>query len=734
MKKRICSPQICGSALLLAVLVVLSGAPTLAQSVPPTSPTGLTATAASCGQVNLSWSAATDNSGTGLKAYSIWRNDSGVNTVTSIGATRTWFDDTMYVKSATTMSYYVVALDNAGNQSQPSNPVTVNTPGCPLSVGEQVVDAADTGPLGNKMATYGTVTALLYTKLNLSQRETWIYVTDSSTGQSSFFRLHPYPGYSQIETDYVLMSATQLWAISNDMSSGGHLLVSQYQLNGPPPTSATLVSTQALGDSYSTGQSLIRLQSGGMMVAWDEQPLGSSDLTTGFAYRNPTGIWAVHFPVTIPNDSLGGSITKSRIAQAQHPADGSIWVFVKRDSFPNIMSLHFTEGASDVALDSTNETLILGPNCSYVGQPCYNDGNNGPNVEFPFLTASPDSTRNAILLAYQDLQYQVVFIDPLYGNLQNNIFLKQAPVTVAQIGADGSKNFIPSPNYAERVSQFGMSVLSDGTIWLAYQPIDSTTYTWNKVYASKYQNGVWSVPVLAGLDYNDYNSNDGLNNDPSIVYRIDQPQVAFRTPDQEIHTLDLSNLGAAPTDTAAPTTSITSPANGATVSGSVTISASASDNVGVTKVDLLVDGSVAGTMTSSPYVLLWDTTRSPNGTHTLQTKAYDAAGNAGLSAIVSVNVNNAISSANLTVSITNPTNGSTVPRNQNVTVSAAATDTVAVTKMQFYVNNNLLCTTTTAPYKCGWKVPGKKASYNIQAKGYDAMGNSAAQAITVTAQ
>src|SRR5207245_1995063 len=196
-------PQICGSALVLAVLMVLSRAPAVAQSVPPISPTGLTATAASCRQVNLSWSAAIDNSGTGLNAYSIWRNDnSGVPTITNIGTARTWFDDTMYVKSSTTQSYYVVAQDNAGNQSLPSNTVTLSTPACPMSAGEQVVDAADTGPLGNKMATYGTVTALLYTKLNLSQRETWVYLNDSSTGQSSYFRLHSYPGYSQIETDY----------------------------------------------------------------------------------------------------------------------------------------------------------------------------------------------------------------------------------------------------------------------------------------------------------------------------------------------------------------------------------------------------------------------------------------------------------------------------------------------------------------------------------------------------
>jgi len=69
-----------------------------------------------------------------------------------------------------------------------------------------------------------------------------------------------------------------------------------------------------------------------------------------------------------------------------------------------------------------------------------------------------------------------------------------------------------------------------------------------------------------------------------------------------------------------------------------------------------------------------------------------------------------------------------------VTVSAAASDTVAVTKMEFYANNSLLGTTTTAPYTYPWKVPAKRGQYQVQAKAYDAAGNSAAQAITVTAQ
>src|SRR5712671_3162002 len=110
-------------------------------TIPPTPPIGLVATAASCGQVDLSWGASTDNvGGSGLKAYSIWRSDSGVNTITSIGAARTSFSDTVYVKSSTSLIYYVVAQDNAGNISSPSNTVTLVTPACPMTLGEQVVD------------------------------------------------------------------------------------------------------------------------------------------------------------------------------------------------------------------------------------------------------------------------------------------------------------------------------------------------------------------------------------------------------------------------------------------------------------------------------------------------------------------------------------------------------------------------------------------------------------------
>jgi hypothetical protein len=92
-------------------------------------------------------------------------------------------------------------------------------------------------------------------------------------------------------------------------------------------------------------------------------------------------------------------------------------------------------------------------------------------------------------------------------------------------------------------------------------------------------------------------------------------------------------------DTASPVISITSPANGATVSATVTITANASDDVGVAGVQFLVDGAALGTEdTTAPYGVSWDTTTAGNGSHTLTAVARDGAGHVTTSAAVSVTV------------------------------------------------------------------------------------------------
>ena len=105
-------------------------------------------------------------------------------------------------------------------------------------------------------------------------------------------------------------------------------------------------------------------------------------------------------------------------------------------------------------------------------------------------------------------------------------------------------------------------------------------------------------------------------------------------------TVTVSN--AAPADTTPPTVSITSPGSGTPVSGTTTVTASASDNVGVAGVQFFVDNAALGAEdTTAPYSVPWDTTRVANGSHALTAVARDAAGNRATSAPVTVTVSNA---------------------------------------------------------------------------------------------
>lgn len=91
----------------------------------------------------------------------------------------------------------------------------------------------------------------------------------------------------------------------------------------------------------------------------------------------------------------------------------------------------------------------------------------------------------------------------------------------------------------------------------------------------------------------------------------------------------------ATSDNIPPTVSITNPANGAIVARKalVTITATASDNVGVTRVDFLVNGALQCSDTTAPYSCNWRVPGAMNKTHQLQARAFDQAGNIGTASI-----------------------------------------------------------------------------------------------------
>ena len=93
------------------------------------------------------------------------------------------------------------------------------------------------------------------------------------------------------------------------------------------------------------------------------------------------------------------------------------------------------------------------------------------------------------------------------------------------------------------------------------------------------------------------------------------------------------------TDTTPPSVSITSPTNNSNVTDSTLIVVNASDNVGVKKVEFYIDGNLSSTVSTIPWQYNWDVrSLSPNSTHTIFAKAYDAANNIGNSGTITVTI------------------------------------------------------------------------------------------------
>jgi Big-like domain-containing protein/fibronectin type III domain protein len=185
--------------------------------------------------------------------------------------------------------------------------------------------------------------------------------------------------------------------------------------------------------------------------------------------------------------------------------------------------------------------------------------------------------------------------------------------------------------------------------------------------------------------------------------------------------------GGTPADTTAPTVTLTAPSTG-TISGTVTVSASASDNVGVTGVQFRLQGTNLGAEdTTNPYSTSWNTTTVPNGSYTLTAIARDAAGNTKTSAPITVTVSNISTppadTTAPTVSLTAPSAGTI---SGTVTVSASASDNVGVAGVQFRLQGaNLGAEDTTNPYSTSWNtttVPN--GSYTLTAIARDAAGNT----------
>jgi hypothetical protein len=180
-------------------------------------------------------------------------------------------------------------------------------------------------------------------------------------------------------------------------------------------------------------------------------------------------------------------------------------------------------------------------------------------------------------------------------------------------------------------------------------------------------------------------------------------------------------------DAQAPAVAISAPLAGSVLTGTISVQGSATDNVGVAGITLLVDGVAAASTSGSAFSLPWNTLSVPNGSHTLAVEACDASSNCGRASVM-VSVDNPPPPPDTqppTVRITSPLSGATVRK--NVTIAVDAADNVGISQVVIYIDGIQQYSGTAAPFRYTWNT-NKASSGNhlIEAKAWDNAGNAAA--------
>jgi hypothetical protein len=176
-----------------------------------------------------------------------------------------------------------------------------------------------------------------------------------------------------------------------------------------------------------------------------------------------------------------------------------------------------------------------------------------------------------------------------------------------------------------------------------------------------------------------------------------------------------------------PTVALTSPGTESKLSGTVTLSATASGPAPISSVQFLLDGEPIGSpVTTAPYTLKWTAGGTPPGKYFLSAQATDSRGLVGTAPDTQVTVEageEEKTSEPPTVSIVKPVAGETVSGTEQVT--ATASGKAAIRSVQFYLDGKALgAPVVSAPFATSWKTTtATNGKHTLTAVATDTSGN-----------
>ena len=765
----------------------------------PTIPTGLTATAVSSSQINLSWTASTDN--VGVTGYDIYRGGTPLTTVIGTSYSNTG------LTASTLYSYTVRAKDAAGNNSTQTASASATTLAATPSAstaydfeGGTVPAVFDVTPSApwviatdqKHVGTYSIKSGNAGSGNSFSQLT---LLANFEAGDVSFWRRYetelnydkfiflidgvPQSGYPKSGSGTTWMQN----AFTSTLTAGVHSLDWIYVKDGGSNSGGDAVwlddiavpNFTAISDKGESFES-------GIPSTWtnDATEIWSA---TNAAYRKKLGSNSARSYATI------GSNGASTLQRTVTTSAGDMWFYYYISSEAGFDFLRFyidgvekTNVAASGDYDSTRAALNSGWifrkysvtaashtfKWEYTTDEGTTLGNNAAFIEmayFPVTSTTPPTTpAPTITLSASPTSVTSGSSSTLTWSSTN------ATSCTASGGWSGSKatsgsqaitNITANTTFTLACTRAGGTATQSAIVTViagadTTPPTTPAGLTATTVSTSQI-NLSWTAsadPLVAGQTntgvsgYRIYRSgvqiatspttsysNTGLASGTTYSYTV--ASVDGATPanvSPQSGSVSATTQTVVVPDTTAPTVSLSAPAAGATVSGTITVSSTASDNIGVTGVQFKLDNANLGAEDmTSPYSISWNTTSATNGTHTLSAVARDAAGNTATA------VSRTVTASNITPDTTKPTVTITAPTTLTtytaptgtIIVSGTATDNIGVTLVSW---SNSAGGTGTMTGMASWSTTiTLQSGTNVSTvTGRDAAGNLGTDIITVT--
>jgi fibronectin type 3 domain-containing protein len=380
-----------------------------ADTIPPTAPSNLTALAVGPVQVNLSWTASTDN--VGVTGYAVQRCAGAgcINfaQVASLPGTATTYSD-MSVSPSTTYDYQIVANDAAGNLSQPSNATSVTTP---------ADTQAPTAP------TNLTATVASTTQINLS----WTASTDNvgvtgyqiqrcqGTGCTTFAQVGTAPGTANAYSDSSLTASSSYTYQVVATDAAGNLSLpsnsSTAATTGPPAAPSALTATPASATQINLSWTNNAINQTGFKI--ERSPDGTTFTQIGTAgassstYSDPNLSPLTNYYYRVRATNANGDSAYSNVANAATLADTTPPTaptnLTANAASASQINLSWTASADNVGVTGYKILRCQGAGCTTFAQiaaptgtgTTFGDTGLSPSTSYSYQVIANDAAGNA---------------------------------------------------------------------------------------------------------------------------------------------------------------------------------------------------------------------------------------------------------------------------------------------------------------------------------------------------